>query len=1339
MKDSVDIEIPLLQQSSKPYSGFSNHRPDHKSHFINYLNPESGSDKYIQHIPFLKWFTFLHIFPYVRSINESQQKLDFSDIPLPNKNYNVEAKVMDLDYYWSKESEKENPAFYKALVSAFKPELIISLTLNLIDNTARLCYAIYMGKIIQSITSNNLHTEEERSNLFNSALILCILIVLSYCSTNWGFFQNYIGGGKARLAITGLLYKKLHSISLTSLHEFKIGKVINLIANDLNDLDYGAIFLPTMLLCPYLILVGSIIMWGYFGWPCLIGMGSSVLFLMAQVFISNKTVEPRRENKLLTDERIKFTNEVIENIRLIKMYAWEEPFQKNIQSLRQKEYGTFIKVLTFDALGRNCSTISVYWSILLICMVFTNFGGILSPDKVYGSMIVLGFLSVTGLMFFHLGRMFVVNFSLTLKRVEQILNIQDILESETSGRTTYGGNEGKVVFENFTAYWAKDAQKPCLSNINLKMKEGSLTTVIGKISSGKTTLLLSMLKEIPVTSGKLETTGKIAYVEQEPIIFSGTVQENILFGKEYDDALYQKVITVCNLVEDLDTFANGDLTLIGERGVNLSGGQKARLSLARAIYSESDIYLLDDPFSAVDSKVARDMFENGLKGDLLRNKTLVLVTHHLHFAKESDYVVVMNDGKIQAQGSFEQIEGKNVDLLNIFNVAEARKSSVYSDSDSSLIVQEGEEKETDKIPTLKQKEEVLAEDATTVSWKTYKDYLSVIGSSKDLIILAFLFLSYQILTIYYTRFIGFWAMEHINYFNDGKDMNDFDNGYYIRNSWILLTIIYILSFLKRVKVSHFLLSTNSALHERMLEIVIRAKVLFFDINPIGRVLNRFANDMGTLDKPNLITFFDIMDGVLNSVSLLLTVCLINPALFIPSVAIVYLLYRTKQYFTVPNVETKKLELSSRSPIFSRISSTLNGLIIIRVYNSGGRFIREFLDLIYQNSKAFLFMTKTNRLFAIFLDAWIRSMMIIGILVFTWLVFHFEFESALVGLSLLYLLQVGDETSYVIRQTLTADINMQSAQRMLEYCKIESEPPLHIPQTDSFVMERKWPARGDITFQNVYLRYRSGMNFALNGLSFSIKGGTKVACVGRTGAGKSSIIQALFRMVEIEDSSDVGLDLSSYIKIDGVDIQSIGLNLLRRKLSIIPQTPVVFTGTIRRNLDPFGIHSDENLWNVLGEVSLKEYIMKLENKLDTDMTVAASVFSAGQRQLICLARAILMKSKILILDEATANIDVETDDFIQKKIMEKFADCTVVTIAHRLITIAHYDQVIVMDKGVLVECDSPYRLLTEKVGDTRITKKDGIFADMVKNTGKSMSRKIFSIAKNQYFMSNSNSL
>jgi len=420
-------------------------------------------------------------------------------------------------------------------------------------------------------------------------------------------------------------------------------------------------------------------------------------------------------------------------------------------------------------------------------------------------------------------------------------------------------------------------------------------------------------------------------------------------------------------------------------------------------------------------------------------------------------------------------------------------------------------------------------------------------------------------------------------------------------------------------------------------------------------------------------------------------------------------------------------------MLSTVPATVQGLVIIRAYHQGGRLIREFMDMVYNNAKTFTFLTKITRLFAFALDTPIQLLTILGIWIFISIMSGYNISPGLVGLSLMYLLKIGSSSTQIIRQSLQVDINMQSAQRMLDYLEIKSEALDQIPEVDSQVertFQRKWPSKGEITFNKIFLKYREELGFALKGLSLHIPGGLKVACVGRTGAGKSSIIQALFRMVEIEQGNEYQ---DSSIKVDGVDIGSIGLHLLRSRLSIIPQVPVVFAGTIKRNLDPFDKLTNDEIWRVLEDVGLKDYVGTLPNKLETDMTVSSSVFSAGQKQLMCLARVIISQSKVIILDEATANVDVETDNFIQNTIMEKFKDCTVLTIAHRLITIANYDKVVVIDNGCVTEFDSPYSLLVERIGDDSIT-KNGMFADMVRSTGKGMSQKIFEIAREQFYLS-----
>lgn len=981
-----------------------------------------------------------------------------------------------------------------------------------------------------------------------------------------------------------------------------------------------------------------------------------------------------------------------------------------------------------------------------MCFAYVIFGGHLSPEKVYASMMILMHLSAC-LLLSHQGRMTFVNFKLISKRIEEILTTEDVhLDSGSRGENILPSSlnclnqikEHPIKFTNFTGYWSKTAIKPCLKDINLSFQPGTLTAVIGKVGSGKSSLLLSFLREIPMFNGSLDYQGKIAYVEQDPIIFSGTFRDNILFGREYNETLYKQIISDCNLETDLAMFPNGDLSQIGERGTNLSGGQKARVSLARAVYSESDIYLLDDPFSALDCRVARDIFERVVKENLVKNKSVILVTHHLHYAKEADHIVVMNEGAVEAQGTFSELENLDISLLNIMKVQHDKNPEMDETVHRSSSMESVETR--DQTTTEASPKEAFgnAEDSqrklsNPVTWSTYKNYLKLSGSWPTLTMLVSLFVVSHALVIAFTRFIGNWAENQSRYYHENEaDEYEPYNLYYGLVSGILLTLLISVSYLKALQLNRFLLKTNTELHRRMLDSLIRSKVLFFDTFSVGRILNRFSNDLGLLDKTNTLTIFETIDYSFSYISLLLTVCVVNPPILIPSLFVLYGLYRARKFFRKPMGQVKKLELSMRSPLISSVSATLHGLMVIRGYNQGTRFVKDFMDRAFDCMKTYVFQEKTIRLFAFILDTPIQLLTLSGIWIFIAATFYYNVRSALLGLCLMYLLRIGDLGSMIIRWSIYVDINMQSAQRGLDFCNLDSEVPKQrqIPDRQAAKnIKGKWPSRGEVAFNEVSLKYRDDLKHALNKLSFQIKSGTKVACVGRTGAGKSSIIQTLFRMVEIQKGSD---HPDSRIMIDDVDISSVSLKHLRSKLSIIPQVPVVFSDTIRNNLDPLSKFSDQELWNVLEDVNLKSCIESLPDKLNTDLTACSNVFSTGQKQLVCLARVIINKNNIVILDEATANVDVETDNFIQNTIINKFKDCTVLTIAHRLSTIAHYDKVLVMDKGTVAEYDAPYNLLVEKIGDSEITKEHGIFADMVRSTGPSMAKRIFEVARVKFY-------
>jgi len=474
----------------------------------------------------------------------------------------------------------------------------------------------------------------------------------------------------------------------------------------------------------------------------------------------------------------------------------------------------------------------------------------------------------------------------------------------------------------------------------------------------------------------------------------------------------------------------------------------------------------------------------------------------------------------------------------------------------------------------------------------------------------------------------------------------------------------------------------------------------------------------------------MMPGVLEGLShvslRIITIIFINYLFAIPMIIVTILSYKIRSIMAKPLLETERIDLATKSPIYSEISSTINGLLAIRVFKQGPNFFKKFVDFIYLNMKTHIAQERIFMFFTLLMKATLDTMFILGNFICIFIAYFTTFDAGLFGLALQLLQEIAEYGNWLTRLSLLVDIQMQSVERILIYYDIKEEKGYK----QKTLQQSDFLRHGDIKFNNIYMRYSPELDYVLRGLTFQIPAGSKIGIVGRTGAGKSSIVQTLFRMTEIESMP------GSSIEIDGVNISNLNLTELRKSLSIIPQTPVVFTGTIRRNLDPFYELADDQLWQALKDVSLSDYVNSLDLKLETDMTIGNSIFSSGQKQLICLARAILKQSKIIVLDEATANVDIETDNLIQQTIMKKFQDSTVITIAHRLITIANYDKVLVMDQGKVAEYESPYLLLVEKEGDTSITRKHGIFVEMVKSSKGKSSQRIFEIASNKFYKNSS---
>nr|XP_036880742.1 multidrug resistance-associated protein 4 [Manis javanica] len=780
-------------------------------------------------------------------------------------------------------------------------------------------------------------------------------------------------------------------------------------------------------------------------------------------------------------------------------------------------------------------------------------------------------------------------------------------------------------------------------------------------------------------------------------------------------------------IKDLQLLEAGDLTVIGDRGATLSGGQKARISLARAVYQDADIYLLDDPLSAVDAEVSRHLFELCIC-QTLHEKITILVTHQLQYLKAANQILILKDGKMVQKGTYTEFQKSGVDFGSLLKKEneEAEQSPVPGSpllrnrtfSETSVWSQQSSLK--DGAPEGQDTENMqvtVPEESRSegeVGLRVYKNYFIAGTSWLIIIFLILLNIAAQVAYVLQDWWLSYWANEQskldITLSGEGNETEKLDLHWYL-GIYSGLTVATILFGIARsLLVFYVLVNSSQALHNKMFESILKAPVLFFDRNPVGRILNRFSKDIGHMDDLLPLTFLDFIQTFLQVIGVVGVAMAVIPWIVIPLILLGILFFVLRQYFLKTSRDVKRLESTTRSPVFSHLSSSLQGLWTIRACKAEDRFQELFDSHQDLHSEAwFLFLT-TSRWFAVRLDA-ICAIFVI-VVAFGSLILAKTVDAGQVGLALSYALTLMGMFQWCVRQSTEVENMMISVERVSEYTELEKEAAWEYEKRPP----PAWPHEGVIVFDNVNFAYSLDGPLVLKHLTALIKSREKVGIVGRTGAGKSSLISALFRLSEPKGK----------IWIDKILTTEIGLHDLRKKMSIIPQEPVLFTGTMRKNLDPFNEHTDEELWNALEEVQLREVIEDLPGKMDTELAESGSNFSVGQRQLVCLARAILRKNRILIIDEATANVDPRTDALIQKKIREKFAQCTVLTIAHRLNTIIDSDKIMVLDSGRLKEYDEPYILLQNE---------ESQFYKMVQQLGKAEAAALLETAKQVYFRRN----
>uniref|UniRef100_A0A4W2EHN1 ATP binding cassette subfamily C member 4 n=1 Tax=Bos indicus x Bos taurus TaxID=30522 RepID=A0A4W2EHN1_BOBOX len=811
----------------------------------------------------------------------------------------------------------------------------------------------------------------------------------------------------------------------------------------------------------------------------------------------------------------------------------------------------------------------------------------------------------------------------------------------------------------------------------------------------QSSLLRAVLGELPPSQGQVSLHGRIAYVSQQPWVFSGTVRSNILFGKKYEEDRYEEVIKACALGEDLQLLEDGDETVIGDRGTPLSEGQKARVSLARAVYQDADIYLLDDPLSAVDAVVSRHLFEQCIR-QALKEKITILVTNQLQYLKDASQILILKDGKMVKRGTYTEFLKSKVDIFSLFEKGNEQSEPSPVPGTPTLVSESLVQSLPSPRPSLK---DAAPEDQDTeniqvtlpledhlegkVGFKTYENYFTASAGWPVIIFLILVNITAQVVYVLQDWWLADWGnIQRDLYFRlYGKEdiifILDLNWYFTVYSGLIVSTILF--GIIRSLLIFYVLVNSSQTLHNKMLESILRAPVLFFNRNPIGRILNRFSKDIGQMDDLLPLTFLDFIQTFLLMIGVVGVTVAAIPWTAIPVIPLGIIFFVLQWYFLRTSRDVKRLECTTRSPVFSHLASSLRGLWTIRAYKAEQKFQQLFDAYQDLHSEAWFLLLTTSRWLAVYLD--VTCAIFVTVVAFGALILVETLTPGQVGLVLSLTLTLTGMFPWCIRQSAEVENMMISVERGIEYTDLEKEAPWEY----EYRPPPSWPERGEIYSYNMNFRYSLDGPLVLKNVGMSTGTREKCGIVGRTGAGKSSLIAALLRLSEPEGG----------IRIDGIWTNNIGLHDLRKKMSVAPQEPVLFTGTMRKNLDPFNEHMDEELWNALEEVQLKESIEGLPAKMNTELAESGLNLSAGQKQLVCLARALLRKNQILILDKATSYVDPRTDKFIQKRIRERFAQCTVLTIAHRLSTIIDCEWIMVLDSGTRKEYNPLYNLLRNR--------------------------------------------
>uniref|UniRef100_A0A672GE99 ATP-binding cassette, sub-family C (CFTR/MRP), member 9 n=1 Tax=Salarias fasciatus TaxID=181472 RepID=A0A672GE99_SALFA len=1261
------------------------------------------------------------------------------------------------------EDPERAPSIWRSMYRAFGRPILLSSTFRYLADLLGFAGPLCISGIVKYLNVTNNISEADKNKgtvmgvyfmsttelLQNSsvlAVLLFLALVLQRTFLQASYYVTIETGINLRGALLAMIYNKILRLSTSnmSMGEMTLGQINNLVAIETNQLMWFLFLCPNLWAMPVQIVMGVILLYYLLGPSALVGASVIVLLAPVQYLIATKLADTQKSTLEHSTDRLKKTSEILKGIKLLKLYAWENIFCDSVEETRGKELTslrTFAFFTSMSIFMNAAIPIAAVLATFVMHHCISKSGP--TPSEAFAALALFHIL-VTPLFLLSTVVRFAVKALVSVQKLSEFLQSDeigddswrngDILVSLEAGKKHVGMTKAinrkhpmryqmdnyeqpsrrqmrptetedvavKVTGGSFT--WGNNLVT--LSDINIRIPTGQLTMIVGQVGCGKSSLLLAMLGEMQAVDGRVywskppecepshpgnisKNRYSVAYAAQKSWLLNATVEENITFGSSFNKQRYKAVIDACSLQPDIDLLPFGDQTEIGERGINLSGGQRQRICVARALYQNTNIVFLDDPFSALDIHLSDHLMQEGILKFLQDDKrTVVLITHKLQYLTNADWIIAMKDGSVLREGTLKDIQTHDIELYDHWKTLMNRQDQdlekdVQQDSQTTLErktlrrafysreaknqvddedeEEEEEEEEDDNLSTTTNRR-------SKIPWKVCWRYLSSGG-----FLMVFLMISSKLLKHSVIVAIDYWLAIWTSTKTSPKVTSGSD-GYYLPVFIVLCAAGITLCLITSLTVEFLGLSAATSLHHNLLNKIIHAPIRFFDITPLGQILNRFSADTNIIDQHIPPTLESLTRSTLLCLSAIGVIASITPLFLIPLVPLCVAFYFIQKYFRVASNE------------FAAGHNKLSA------QKHEARFKQRMLELTDTNNTAYLFLSAANRWLEVRTD-YLGALIVLavaGTSIWGWAVLPTE---GLVGLGLTYALTVTNYLNWVVRNLADLEVQMSAVKKVNSFLSTESEN--YEGSMDGSQVPENWPQHGEIKIQDLCVRYDPMLKPVLKHVNAFIKPGQKVGICGRTGSGKSSLSLAFFNMVDIFEGK---------IIIDGIDICKLPLPTLRSRLSIILQDPVLFSGSIRFNLDPERMCTDDRLWEALEIAQLKNMVKTLPGGLDAVVTEGGENFSVGQRQLFCLARAFVRKSSILIMDEATASIDMATENILQKVVMTAFADRTVVTIAHRVHTILTADLVIVMKRGKILEYDTPGTLLEQE---------DGMFASFVK--------------------------